>query len=191
VTPEAHPSHLCSSFLTCLPHLTQSTTRSSSLLWQSLALLHLHYWFTSYLTDRTHSVTWNGSLSRPCILDTGVPQGSVLGPFLFYLHTKSLGSVITSHGFCYQMTPNCSFSSPPLTPKLQHASLNAWLAQCSLCSAAGVDSKNIDNNKHFFSKCEQINCICFAIYSMPSNCIYKMQSLSLKNTMFYEETQAS
>jgi len=25
------------------------------------------------------------------------------------------------------MTPNCSFPSPPLTPKSQHASLNAWL----------------------------------------------------------------
>ena len=37
-------------------------------------------WFTSYLSNRTYHLTWNGSLSKPCSLDTGVPQGSVLGP---------------------------------------------------------------------------------------------------------------
>uniref|UniRef100_A0A8C5B8I2 Reverse transcriptase domain-containing protein n=1 Tax=Gadus morhua TaxID=8049 RepID=A0A8C5B8I2_GADMO len=58
-------------------------------------------WFTSYLTNRTYQVTWNGSLSKPCMLETGVPQGSVPGPLLFSLYTRSLGSVIASHGFSY------------------------------------------------------------------------------------------
>jgi len=35
-------------------------------------------WFTSYLTGLTYQVTWTGSLSRPCTLDTG---GSVAGNF--------------------------------------------------------------------------------------------------------------
>ena len=58
-------------------------------------------WFTSYLTNRTYQVTWNGSLSEPCSADTGVPQGSVLGPLPFSLYIRSLSSVITSHGFSY------------------------------------------------------------------------------------------
>ena len=58
-------------------------------------------WFTSYLTNRTYQVTWNGSLSKPCMLETGVPQGSVLGPILFSLYTSSLGSGIASHSFSY------------------------------------------------------------------------------------------
>uniref|UniRef100_A0A8C5BX13 Reverse transcriptase domain-containing protein n=1 Tax=Gadus morhua TaxID=8049 RepID=A0A8C5BX13_GADMO len=83
--------------------------------------------------NRTYQVTWNGSLSKPCTLETGVPQGSVLGPLLFPLYARSLGSVITSHGFsyhCYADDTQLFLSFP--------SSDNALIATCiSECLADG------------------------------------------------------
>ena len=45
-------------------------------------------YFTLYLTTCTLQATWNGSMSVPCFLKTGIPQDSVLGLLLFSLQTE-------------------------------------------------------------------------------------------------------
>ena len=54
-------------------------------------------WFTSYLSERTHSVKVGSTLSHPAALQYGVPQGSVLDPILFSLYTNPISSIIHSH----------------------------------------------------------------------------------------------
>lgn len=45
--------------------------------------------------------TWRESVSKPCSLNTGVPQCSAMGPLLFSRYTISIGSAIDSKGFSY------------------------------------------------------------------------------------------
>ena len=47
-------------------------------------------WFESYLHDRTPRCCINGSLSDALPITRGVPQGSILGPILFFLHINDI-----------------------------------------------------------------------------------------------------
>ena len=44
-----------------------------------------HQWITSFLTHRTQRVIMDGATSEKAPVLSGVPQGTVLGPFLFLL----------------------------------------------------------------------------------------------------------
>ncbi len=54
-------------------------------------------WMTSFLTDRTQQIHYNGSFSPTKPIRDGVPQGSVLGPVLFNMYTADLEDIVESH----------------------------------------------------------------------------------------------
>ena len=55
-------------------------------------------WFENYLTHRTQRVVLSGSSSTSLPVQSGVPQGSILGPLLFIIYINSIAEVHFSPG---------------------------------------------------------------------------------------------
>ena len=68
-------------------------------------------WFRSYLANRRQFVDWNGFKSDSLPLETGVPQGSILGPLLFLLYINDLPAAVSLKSVMFADDTNLLISS--------------------------------------------------------------------------------
>ena len=88
-------------------------------------------WFESYLANRTQQVKIHGVSSEKVRLETGVPQGSCLGPVLFIIYVADLFRIIESHlpdahGYADDHQVQMSFRPSPTSNQI--VALNAMEA---------------------------------------------------------------
>ena len=58
-------------------------------------------WMTSFLTGRVQKVSINNKDSKWKAVESGIPQGSVLGPILFVIYINDLPDIVTSKAFLF------------------------------------------------------------------------------------------
>ena len=69
---------------------------------------HVYKWIESFLKERRQRVTVNGAESNWAIVESGIPQGSVLGPILFIIFINDMpGETVCPLKLLLTM-PNCS-----------------------------------------------------------------------------------
>ena len=91
----------------------------------------LFSWIASFLSNRSQSVKLNSAISEPCLVTSGVPQGSVLGPLLFNLFindlTDSNDPSNTAKPFADDLKLYSSFSNiSPLNLQTQLNIIQQW-----------------------------------------------------------------
>ena len=86
-------------------------------------------WIKSYILNRQQRVHIDGSLSCPQDLHFGVPQGSLLGPFLFCLYATSISQMINTHDVSHHMYADDTHVYIELSQSDTHKSISS-LSDC-------------------------------------------------------------
>lgn len=149
---------------------------SHKLLLHKLSILNLDHnvlkWIESFLVNRSQFVTANDHNSPLSIVQSGVPQGSVLGPLLFLIYINDLTSVVTSniHLFADDCVIFREITSPQDITTLQ-ADLN------NVCNWCNLWRMELNINKCKFMRISRSNSY------LP---VYHLNNISLETTNSYK-----
>lgn len=127
--------------------------------------INLLRWKRSYLENRRQYVMYEGMCSRDFVVNSGVPQGSHIGPTLFLLFINDLANILNDDVFSSLFADDLKIAavikSPTDVTKLQSAidKLRTWCTENDLhlnlskCVVMSITKKNscFDGHYHYGS----------------------------------------
>ena len=102
-------------------------------------------WMTSYLSEHFQTVSVEGELSLPVLMEYSVPQGSVLGPKIYGLYTKPLGDVIRRHGLQHHFYADDTQLYLSFKPKVRTFYIKTFTVHGQSVRTSRKCSNNINN----------------------------------------------
>ena len=113
-------------------------------------------WFRSYLTGRKQWVIFDGQSPDWRQIEAGVPQGSVLGPLLFFIYINDITTNLQSNSFLD--ADDTSLLEIVDDPALTSAKLNNDLELINIWTKNWLVTINPDRTKSmiFSVKCEKL-----------------------------------
>ena len=105
-------------------------------------------WINDYLSDRSQQVFVNGSLSSPQKITAGVPQGSVLGPFLFLVYINDISESLLNITRLFAYDTNIGISSANI--KEIENKLNSDLLSLNVWAESWLVKFNPSKTKYMF-----------------------------------------
>ena len=102
-------------------------------------------WFQSYLSNRKFFVALKNVFSDAGLINSGVPQGSILGPLLFLININKLPQALNNTGSYIYADKTCIFYQDKVDEKMEKVlnkeffSLCEWLTDNTLLIHFGDD----------------------------------------------------
>ena len=99
-------------------------------------------WMRSYFSGRTQCVSVGPATSFNAHLCCGVPQGSVLGPKVYYIYTKPVGDIVKTHNLRYHCYADDTQIYLSIKPNENWASERSAIEAC-VADVGGWMNRNI------------------------------------------------
>ena len=129
-------------------------------------------WITSYLSNRTQSVSVNGETSEVSNVTCGVPQGSILGPLLFIIYINDMHCALLNCSV-YHFADDTNLVFSHKDPKKITKEVNNELAILYDWLCANRLSLNVGKTE-------------FTIFRPPSGSLANRITLTLAGTKIFE-----
>ena len=131
-------------------------------------------WTSSFLNGHSQRVVYNGCISHPVNVTSGVPQGTVLGPLLFLVY--DLPECISSS--CGLFADDCVFYRP-ITNQIDQETLQQDLYNLQLWANKWLMMLNVNKCEILHISLKKIIKKLYLLYDEPLKCVIEARYLGV------------